>query len=202
MALWGVLKLGVLLACAVPAAFLWWAAIQGQLGANPAEALIRGLGDWTLRLLCVTLAITPLRVLTGWARLASWRRGLGLWTFAYACQHLLAYVWLDMGADAAEVWYDVLQRPFIWVGMAAWLGLLPLATTSFNRAIKTLGAARWQRLHRLVYGVALLAVLHFYWMRAGKQLFGEVYVYAALLALLIGWRVWRRVPARGRGVAP
>lgn len=184
-------KPAVLVLCAGPAVWLWFAGFTDRLGANPAEALIRGLGDWTLRLLCLTLWVTPLRQAFGLAALAAWRRGLGLWTFAYASQHLLAYVWLDMGLDVPGLLRDVWERPFIAVGMATWLLLLPLAATSFNRAIRALGAARWRRLHRAVYAVAGLAVLHFYWMRSGKNHFGEVYLYAALLLCALGWRVWR-----------
>jgi len=191
-------------ACAAPAVWLWWAGFTDRLGPNPAEALIRGLGLWTLRLLCLTLLVTPLRQLSGWAVLAGWRRGLGLWTFAYAAQHALAYVWFDMGGSLAEVWHDVGERPFILVGALAVLALVPLAATSFNRAVRWLGAARWQRLHRLVYWVAALAVLHFYWMRTGKNHFGEVYLYGGLLALLLAWRLWhahRRRRAQGRPVS-
>jgi sulfoxide reductase heme-binding subunit YedZ len=160
------------------------------LGPNPAEALIRGLGDWTLRLLLLTLAITPLRRLLQQPWLARWRRGLGLWTAAYASQHALAYVWLDMGLDGAQLLADVLQRPFITVGTLALLGLWALAGTSFQRAMRWLGGARWQRLHRLVYAIAVLGVVHFYWMRAGKNDLAEVHWYTAALALLLGLRVW------------
>ena len=188
-------------ACAVPGAWLWWAGFTDQLGANPAEALIRGLGEWSLRLLCLTLCVTPLRQLTGWAAVAGWRRGLGLWTFAYAAQHALAYAWLDMGSSLTEVWQDLIKRPFILVGALALAALLPLAATSFNRAIRAMGPTRWKRLHRLVYLVAVLAVLHFYWMRTGKNHFGEVYVYGGILAALLGarlWRHWRQPQPRSR----
>lgn len=185
-------KLGVLLACGLPLAGLFWGAWQDTLGANPAEALIRSLGDWTLRLLCLTLAVTPLRRSLGWTFLARWRRGLGLWTFAYAVCHLLAYVVFDMGLDLPAVLDDVGQRPFIWVGMLALTLLCPLALTSFNAAIRWMGARRWQILHRLVYGIAALALLHFYWMRAGKNHFAEVHVYTSVLLALGGWRLYLR----------
>ncbi len=189
--------------CAGPALWLWYGGFAGLLGPNPAEALIRGLGDWTLRFLCLTLAVTPLRVMLGWPALASWRRGLGLWTFAYASQHLLAYAWLDMGLDAAEVLADVWQRPFIWVGLLSWFALLPLAATSWPVAVKALGAVRWKRLHRLVYAVAVLAVVHFYWMRTGKNHFGEVYLYAAVLGGGLAWRIgyrWLQSSNSGRSI--
>ena len=178
--------------CTLPAVWLVGAGLLDRLGANPAEALIRGLGDWTLRFLCLVLLVTPLRVVTGLAVLARWRRMLGLFVFFYASLHLLAYAWLDMGFDLAELLPDIVKRPFITVGMVAWLLLLALASTSFNRAIKALGARRWQQLHRAVYAVALLGVLHFFWMRSGKQLYGEVAIYAAILGLLLGWRLWWR----------
>ena len=175
-----------------PLAWLLAAAVQDRLGANPAEAMIRGLGDWSLRLLWLTLAVTPLREALGLPALARFRRMLGLFTAFYASLHLLAYGWLDMGLDPGEIAHDIAKRPFILLGFLTWLGLLPLAATSFNRAIKALGAARWQRLHRLVYGLALLALLHFVWMRAGKHNFAEPAVYGLLLAALLGWRVGRR----------
>lgn len=178
------------LAC-VPVAWLFWAAWTDQLGANPAEALIRSLGDWSLRFLVLVLLVTPLRTLTGWHALARFRRMVGLFVFFYASLHLLAYAWLDMGLELEAVVADVIKRPFILVGMSAWALLLLMAATSFNRAIRTLGARRWQMLHRSVYGVAGLAVLHFFWMRSGKNDFADVAVYAALLAALLGWRVWR-----------
>ena len=173
---------------------LWlvYAVFTDALGANPAEALIRSTGDWTLRLLCLTLAVTPLRQATQWHALARLRRLLGLFTFFYGLLHFLCFAWLDMGFDLAAIAEDIPKRPFILVGTAALLLMLPLAATSFNRAIKALGAARWQALHRSVYAVALLALLHFFWMRAGKNDFAEWSVYAVLVAALLGWRVHRR----------
>lgn len=175
--------------------FLWlvYGAFANQLGANPAEHLIRSTGDWTLRLLCLTLAVTPLRQWTGWHALARWRRMLGLFTFFYGCLHFLGFAWLDMGFDLDAIVKDIVKRPFILVGTAALLLMVPLAATSFNRAIKALGAARWQTLHKLVYGTALLGLLHFFWMRAGKNDFGEWSIYAAVMAVLLGWRVWKRL---------
>lgn len=179
----------------LPLASLVWGAVANTLGANPAEALIRGTGDWTLRFLCLTLAITPLRHTTGWHALARFRRGLGLFTFFYGVLHFLCYAWLDMGLDLGAIVRDIPKRPFVLVGTAALLLMLPLAATSFNRAIQALGAQRWQALHRLVYGTAFLGLLHFFWMRSAKNNFAEVVVYAAVLGLLLGWRVvrwWRR----------
>jgi sulfoxide reductase heme-binding subunit YedZ len=189
----------VFVACLLPFGWLFFGALANTLGANPAEALIRSTGDWTLRMLCLTLAITPLRTLAGWHALARLRRMMGLFTFFYGVLHFLSFAWLDMGLDVAAIVKDIGKRPFILVGTAALLLMVPLAATSFNRAIKALGAARWQALHRLVYATALLGLLHFFWMRAGKNNFAEWSVYAAVMALLLGWRVWRRLrPAVSR----
>ena len=179
----------VLLAGLMPLAWLVAQTLQDQLGANPAEALIRATGDWTLRGLCVALAVTPLRNLLGWPELARFRRMLGLLVFGYASLHMLSYAWFDMGFDLADTLQDIVKRPFIWLGFSAFVILLALAATSFNRAMRWLGGRRWQWLHRGVYLVAVLAVLHFWWMRAGKQDFDEVLVYAAILAGLLGWRL-------------
>lgn len=185
-------KPAVFVLCLLPLAWLVWAVVADRLGANPAEALIRSLGDWTLRALVLVLAVTPVRVVLGVPELARLRRMLGLFVFFYASLHWLAYVWFDQGFDWAAVLADVPKRPFILVGTLAWLLLLALTATSFNRAMRAMGAKRWQMLHRAVYAVAALAILHFFWMRASKNNFGEVAVYAALLAVLLGWRLWRR----------
>lgn len=182
------------------APFLWlaYAALTDPselLGANPAETLIRNTGELALRFLCATLAVTPLRYWTGWQALARLRRMLGLFAFFYATLHFLCFAWLDMGLDLQAILVDIAKRPFILVGTAALLGMLPLAATSFNRAIKALGGRRWQALHRLVYAVAGLALLHFFWMRSGKNDFGDVAVYGAIIAALLGWRLWRRLRA-------
>lgn len=185
-------KPAVFVLCLLPLVWLVWAVVADRLGANPAEALIRSLGDWTLRALVLVLAVTPARVVLGLPALARLRRMLGLFVFFYASLHWLAYVWLDQGFDWAAVLADVPKRPFILVGTLAWLLLLTLAATSFNRAIRAMGAVRWQMLHRAVYAVAGLGILHFFWMRAAKNNFGEVAVYALLLSVLLGWRLWRR----------
>jgi sulfoxide reductase heme-binding subunit YedZ len=172
----------------LPLCWLFYGAIIDQLGANPAEALIRSTGDWTLRFLCLVLAITPLRIMTGTPALARFRRMLGLFVYFYVTLHLLSYSGFDMGFDVADIAKDIAKRPFILVGFSAFVLLTLLALTSFNRAIKTLGGKRWQLLHRLVYAVAVLAILHFFWMRAGKNNFAEVFVYASILGVLLGWR--------------
>jgi len=177
--------------CLLPLAWLVYAAALDRLGANPAEALIRSMGDWTLRLLCLTLAVTPLRLALALPALARFRRMLGVYTFFYALLHLLCYSVFDMGLDWGEIARDVAKRPFILVGMCMFVLLLLLAATSFNRAIRWLGARRWQQLHRSVYLIALLALLHFFWMRAGKNDFAEVAVYAAIIAALLLARLGR-----------
>ncbi len=178
--------------CALPLLWLTGALLTQRLGANPAEALIRGLGDWGLRGLLLTLAITPLRVIFQQPALLRLRRLLGLWSFAYVALHLTAYAWFDQGLVLDDIVRDVLKRPFILVGMLSLLLMLPLALTSFNAAIRWLGGARWQRLHRLVYAVAVLACVHFWWMRAAKNNLADPFFHAAVLALLLGWRVWHR----------
>ena len=173
----------------LPFAHLLWGAVQNTLGANPAEALIRGTGDWVLRFLCITLAVTPLREAFSLTGLARMRRMLGNFAFFYGLLHFLSYAWLDMGLDLPAIAADIPKRPFVLVGTLALLLMAPLAATSFNRAIKALGAARWKRLHKAVYGTALLGLLHFFWMRAGKNDFGEWAIYALVMAVLLGWRV-------------
>lgn len=173
----------------LPFSWLFYGAATNQLGANPAEHLIRSTGDWTLRFLCIVLAVTPLRVITGTPALARFRRMLGLFVYFYVVLHLLSYSWFDMGFDVPDIAKDIAKRPFILVGFSAFVLLTPLAVTSFNRTVRAMGARRWQALHKLVYLVAGLALLHFFWMRAGKRNFAEVAVYAAIIGVLLGWRL-------------
>ena len=183
------------LICLLPFAWLAWNVVQAQmghanvLGANPAEYLIRATGDWTLRFICIVLAVTPLRVISNTPTLTRFRRMLGLFAYFYVVLHLLSYSWFDMGFDVADIAKDIAKRPFILVGFSAFVLLTPLAATSFNAAIKAMGAKRWQALHKLVYLIAGLGLLHFFWMRAGKNNFAEVFVYAVIVAVLLGWRV-------------
>jgi methionine sulfoxide reductase heme-binding subunit len=175
----------------VPFSWLLYAAMGNHLGANPAEALVRSTGDWTLRFLCIVLAVTPLRVSLKQPALARFRRMLGLFVYFYAWLHLLSYSWFDMGLDVADIAKDIAKRPFILVGFTSIVLLTPLAATSFNRAIKSLGVRRWQLLHRLVYVVVATALLHFFWMRAGKNNFAEVAVYGLILGGFLLWRLGR-----------
>ena len=177
--------------CLIPFAWLFYRAFANELGANPAEALIRATGDWTLRFLCIVLVVTPLRVISSTPALARFRRMLGLFVYFYVVTHLLSYSWFDMSFDVSEIAKDIAKRPFILVGFTSFLLLTPLAATSFNAAIKAMGAKRWQLLHKFVYVISGLALLHFFWMRAGKNNFAEVFVYAAIIAVLLGWRAWQ-----------
>lgn len=180
--------------CLAPLAWLLYALFTQQLGANPAEALLRSTGDWALRGLCLALAITPLRQALGLPALARLRRLIGLFAFFYTVVHVLCYLWLDMGWQWAMALDDLQQHPFILVGTLAALVLLALALTSPHRAVQMLGAKNWQRLHHGVHAAAWLALLHFYWMRLGKNQWAEVAVYAAIVAALQWWRVrYRRV---------
>ena len=176
----------------LPALALLAGALLERLGPNPAEYLIRATGDWTLRWLCLTLALTPLRIELGWAGLARLRRRFGVAVYVYACLHLTCYAVFDMGLEAGAIVSDIAKRPFILMGFLAWLLLTPLAATSFDRAVRWLGGRRWRALHQLVHGVAVIAILHFVWMRSGKNDFAEPAVYAVILAVLLGWRAWRR----------
>ena len=191
----------VFLLCLLPFAWLVWRTFTNDLGANPAEALIRATGDWTLRFICIVLAVTPLRVITSTPALARFRRMLGLFAYFYVVVHLICYSWFDMSFDVADIAKDIAKRPFILVGFAAFVLLTPLAATSFNAAIKALGAKRWQMLHKLIYLIAGLGLLHFFWMRAGKNNFAEVFVYAGIIAALLAWRVWNHLRNRRRASA-
>lgn len=175
----------------LPLCVLVGAAIFDQLGANPAQALVRSTGDWTLRALCLVLALTPMRVSLQLPALARLRRMLGLFVFFYASLHLLCYSWLDMGFELPDIVRDIPKRPFILVGFAAFVLLAVLALTSPNRMVRLLGGKHWRRVHRLVYAVAGFALLHFFWMRAGKNDVTEVWVYTIILSLLLGWRLVR-----------
>jgi sulfoxide reductase heme-binding subunit YedZ len=193
------LKAGVFLACLLPLAHFAWRIGSGQV-VEPLEFLTRGTGDWVLYFLCLTLAVTPLRRLTGWNWLIKLRRMLGLYAFFYACLHLLCFVWFDHFFDLAGIWKDVLKRPFVTVGFAAFVLLVPLAATSTNAMVRRLGGKRWQWLHRLIYVIAPLGILHFWWMKAGKHNFTEPIVFGLIVTLLLGARVvWahtKKVPAR------
>jgi sulfoxide reductase heme-binding subunit YedZ len=165
---------------------------QDRLSANPIEFITRATGDWTLYFLCLTLAVTPLRRLTGLNALIRFRRMLGLFTFFYASLHFLTFIWFDHFFDLAEMVSDILKRPFIAMGFSAFVLLVPLALTSNDFMLRKLGR-RWSVLHRLIYLIAILALLHFWWMRAGKNNFIEPLVIGAVVAVLLVLRlIWLR----------
>jgi len=180
------LKITVFLACLIPLARLGWLAYADGLGANPIEFVIRSLGTWALTFLLITLAVTPLRKLSGWQWLIKLRRMLGLFAFCYACLHFLTYVGLDQFFDLHTIYKDVLKRPFITVGFASFVLLIPLALTSTNAMVRRLGGKRWQRLHRLVYLIAIGGVVHYWWLV--KKDITQPAIYAAILAVLLGYR--------------
>ncbi|MDC7711105.1 sulfite oxidase heme-binding subunit YedZ [Vogesella indigofera] len=175
------------LVCLLPLAQLLWHALLGH-AVNPIEDLTRGLGTWTLRFLLLTLCVSPLRALGAPGWLLRLRRMLGLYAFFYACLHLLTYLWLDQFFDWAAIVRDIVKRPFITVGMLAFLLLLPLAITSTDGWIRRL-KRNWGKLHRLVYVIAPLGVLHYLWLV--KRDLQSPLIYAAILAVLLLWRVWR-----------
>ena len=177
---------------AVPALALLVGALTDGLGANPAQTLVQETGQWALRWLWLTLLVTPLREMAALPALVRSRRTLGVTAFVYAVLHLLSYAWLDKGWVIDAIVADVFKRNFILVGMLTFALMLPLALTSFNAAVRALGGRKWQLLHKLVYAVALLGLLHFYLKKAAKNDVSEVMVYAVILALLLGWRVVRR----------
>lgn len=185
------LKPPLFLACLVPLAYYAWSAQTDALEGEPVEALRRGLGIWALNFLLLTLAVTPLRKYSGWPWLGRLRRMLGLFVFFYAVLHLVTYLWLDQSFDWPEIVRDIAKRPFIVVGMLAFLLLLPLALTSNAFALRKLGGRRWQDLHRNVYLIGLLAVLHYAWMAEAS--IGRPLLYGLLLGMLLGLRIWWRV---------
>jgi len=183
------IKLGVFCAGLYPFARWIVFGLTQQLGVNPVEFLTRSSGLWTLVLLCITLAITPMRRLTGipqWVRL---RRMLGLFAFFYGAIHFTTYFWFDQWFDLTSIWHDVVKRPFITVGFGAFVLMTALAVTSPRAVLRRLGGKRWQALHRAIYAIAVLAILHFWWMKAGKHDLGQPKLYAAIVAVLLGIRV-------------
>ena len=191
------IKAGAFVLCLVPLARLVYGGAANSLGANPIETFTRSTGWWTLFLLMVTLAVTPVRRWTGANWLLKLRRMAGLFAFFYASVHLLTFVWFDHWFDLAAILKDVVKRPFVTVGFAAYLMLLPLALTSTNRMVRRLGR-NWQRLHRLVYPIATLGVIHFWWLV--KRDLTEPVAFALVLALLLGIRLFWRMRAVGGAV--
>jgi len=173
----------------LPAIILIYGALNNQLGANPIEVLTRDTGEWALRFLLITLAVSPLRLLFGWHFLADVRRLLGLYSFFYAAIHMLLYVWLDQFFNLTDIIKDIIERPFITVGFINFIALILLAATSNDAMIKRLGAERWNRLHSLVYYIGIGAVIHFFMLV--KKDVTEPVIYIIILVVLLGIRLYR-----------
>lgn len=193
-----VAKTGVFLLCLAPLGWLAWRAWHQNLTANPIEYITHFTGDWTIRMLVATLAVTPLRKMLDVPGLIRYRRMIGLFAFFYGCLHFTTYVWLDKFFDPGEMARDVLKRPFITAGFAAFSAMVPLAVTSTAAWIRRLGGRRWQALHRLVYFSAAAGVVHYYWLV--KSDIRLPLLYGSLVALLLGWRAVRALRSRARGV--
>ena len=187
------LKAGLFAAALLPFVRLVVFAFTDRLGANPIEFITRNTGDWTLYFLCITLAVTPLRRLTGWNLLIKLLRMLGLFAFLYASLHFTTFLWFDHFFDINEMLKDVVKRPFITVGFTAFLLLVPLAVTSTNNMVRRMGGKRWQALHRLVYVIAALGILHFWGMKAGKNDFAQPILFGSIVAVLLLMRFYWNV---------
>ena len=193
-------KVVVFLLCLAPLGVLADRAIHGRLTANPIEFITHATGDWTIRFLVITLAITPLRKLLGLPQLIRFRRMLGLFAFFYACLHFTTYIFLDKFFDLSEVWKDVAKRKFITVGFTAFLLLIPLAITSTKGWIRRLGGRRWQALHRAIYFSAIFGVIHYLWLV--KSDIRKPLLYGACVGVLLVWRLGAWLKGRGqRGAA-
>jgi sulfoxide reductase heme-binding subunit YedZ len=172
-------------------------AFTNNLGTNPVELLTRSTGTWTLVFLCITLGITPVRKLTGWNWLSQYRRMFGLFAFFYVCLHFTTYIWFDQYFDVQSIIKDVIKRPFITVGFLAFVLLIPLAVTSNNYLTRKLGAKRWQALHRLVYPICILGVVHYWWLV--KRDLTQPIIYAVIVAaFLIARLIWRNRRPKAR----
>jgi methionine sulfoxide reductase heme-binding subunit len=182
------LKAALFLACLYPLLRLFWLAASDQLGANPIELITRSLGTWTLVFLLITLSITPLRKLSGWSWLIKLRRMLGLFAFFYALLHFVTYIWLDQFFDMSAILKDVIKRPFITIGFAAFVLLIPLALTSTNAMMKKLRGKNWQLLHKLIYPIAIFGVLHYWWLV--KKDITQPVIYAIALSILLAYRIF------------
>jgi sulfoxide reductase heme-binding subunit YedZ len=191
-------KVPIFLFCLLPLGVLVWRALTANLGANPVEFIQHATGDWTLRFLVSTLSITPLRKLLKLPELIRFRRMLGLFAFFYACLHFLTYLGPDQSFDLAAIWRDVAKRPFITVGFTAFVLLIPLAITSTAGWIRRLGGRRWQMLHRAIYISAICGVIHYYWLVKSAVL--RPLTYAAIVAVLLLWRLSDWLVRRGRAI--
>jgi sulfoxide reductase heme-binding subunit YedZ len=174
----------VFLLALLPLGRLIWLGSEQDLGANPIEFITRSMGTWTLVFLCLSLAMTPARAITGWTGFIHLRRMLGLFCFFYATLHFLIWLWLDHNFSLGAMWQDVLERPYITFGFLAFVLLIPLALTSNRWAQRKLGR-RWSHLHRLIYGIAILAILHYWWHKAGKSDYETVSIYLGVIVVLL-----------------
>jgi len=174
--------------CLVPLCWIVWDAFDGNLGANPVEEMTHRTGDWVLRFLLITLAITPLRQVFKWPELVRLRRMLGLFVFFYVCLHFLIYIVFDHFFDLNDIVEDIVKRPYITVGFSAFILLIPLVITSTNNMMKRLGG-NWKKLHQLVYVIATLGILHFLWLVKADVF--EPFVYGSILLVLLGYRAWK-----------
>lgn len=186
------LKCTVFTASLAPAASLVWRAAHDRLGANPVETLTHATGDWTFNFLLLTLAITPLRTITGQHWLVRLRRMLGLFAFFYGLLHFLTFAGFDHAFDPGAIMHDVAKRPFVAAGFVAFVLMIPLAATSFNAAVRWLGGRRWQELHRSVYAIGIIACVHYFWLVKITAIQWPL-LYAAILAALLGWRARERM---------
>jgi len=192
-------KVPVFALCLVPALLLGWKALNGDLGANPIEFITHWTGDWTIRFLCITLAVTPLRKILRLPELIRFRRMLGLFGFFYACLHFLTWFVLDKFFDWGEILKDVVKRPFITAGFTAFVLLIPLAVTSTTGWIRRMGGKRWQMLHRLIYVSGIAGVVHYYWLV--KSDIRLPVMYGAIVCVLLAYRLVASL-RKGRGVLP
>ena len=191
----GLLKTAVVVLSLAPVGYLLWQAFIGELSADPIKTITEETGVWTLRFLVVTLSITPLRKITGWSRLSRFRRMLGLFAFFYGFLHFTTYVYLDQFFAFDEILKDVAKRPFITVGFTAFVLMIPLAATSPHRVVRWMGGKRWQKLHRIVYLVAICGVIHYLWLVKADT--SRPIRYGAVVAVLLLYRVWDYLRSKG-----
>lgn len=195
----GAIRALLFVLCAMPALLLAHGWLNNTLGANPIEVVTHSTGEWTLRMLLITLAVTPLRRMTGLHWLLRVRRQLGLFAFAYASMHFATYIWLDLYFDWNAIALDIIDRPFVTVGFAAFLLLIPLAVTSNQAAIRRMGGRKWLALHRSIYAIAILGIIHYWWLVKADVL--KPVLYALILVALLGVRAWWRELERRRQLA-
>jgi len=195
---WRIAKAAIFLACLTPLLLLSWWTVTDQLSANPIEDITHHTGDWTLRFLMITLAVTPVRRLTRWGNVIRFRRMFGLFAFFYGSLHLMTYLWLDQFFDMAGIIKDIAKRPYVTVGFTGFVLMIPLAVTSTRKWIGRLGGKRWQMLHRLIYVSAVAGVLHYLWLVKADTL--RPVRYGMLLAVLLGFRVWHVLQPRLSGL--